>query len=179
MVCICSYICSLPLWKLTTCSVTGNITQVKYLEMNYANYETSIVQAYSVQLINWPLENGLLSPLQIANTVDMRKLRNVLKSGECKWRQLTITEVEAHAGELDACRARGKVVTRPRKCRSDAGVKRKRQEDGVNTENERPKKQKKDVSSRKVTGRKASAKRSQAPVSREVLSDSDNYGNSG
>jgi len=87
---------------LTTCSFAGNITQVKYLEMNYANYETSIVQAYGVQLINWPLETGLLSPSQITNTADMRKLHNVLKSGECKWRQLTITEVEAHAGELDA-----------------------------------------------------------------------------
>ena len=164
---------------LTTCSVAGNITQVKYLEMNYANYETSIVQAYSVQLINWPLKTGLLSPSQITNTADMRKLRNVLKSGECKWRQLTITEVEAHASELDACCAGGEVVTRPRKRRSDAGVKRKRQEDGVNTENERPKKQKKDISSMKVTGRTARAKRSQAPVSHEVLSDSDEYGCSG
>src|SRR5882724_12636896 len=137
MVCICSYICPLPLWMLTTCSFAGNITQVKYLEMNYANYETSIVQAYGVQLINWPLETGL-SPLQITNTADMCKLRNVLKSSECKWRQLTIMEVEAHAGELDACHAGGEVVTRLRKHRLDDGVKHKGQEDGINTENERP-----------------------------------------
>src|SRR5882724_4819215 len=176
MVCICSYICPLPLWMLTTCSFAGNITQVKYLEMNYANYETSIVQAYGVQLINWPLETGLLSPLQITNTADMHKLCNVLKSGECKWRQLTIMEVEAHASELDAHHAGGEVVTRPRKRRLDAGVKCKRQEDGVNTENERPKKQKKDISSMKVMGRMVRAKRSQAPVSHEVLSDSDDYG---
>src|SRR5882724_6191216 len=125
MVCIYSYICSLLLWMLTTCSVAGNITQFKYLEMNYANYETYIVQVYGVQLINWLLKTGLLSPLQIANTADMHKLCNVLKSGECKWRQLTITEVEAHASELDACHAGGEVVTRPRKCRSDASVKHK------------------------------------------------------
>src|SRR5882724_7668803 len=125
MVCICSYICPLPLWMLTTCSFAGNITQVKYLEMNYANYKTSIVQAYGVQLINWPLETGLLSPLQITNTADMRKLHNVLNSGECKWRQLTITEVEAHACKLDACHAGGEMVTRLRKCRSDASVKHK------------------------------------------------------
>ena len=114
---------------LTTCSFAGNITQVNYLEMNYANYETSIVQAYSVQLINWPLETGLLSPLQITNTADMHKLCNVLKSGECKLRQLTITEVEAHASKLDTCHAGGEVVTRPRKCRLDAGVKCKQQEE--------------------------------------------------
>ena len=47
---------------------------------------------------------------------------------------------------------------------------------GINTENERQKRQKKDISSRKVMGRTARAKRSQAPVSHEVLSDSDDYG---
>ena len=179
MVCVCFYICSLLLWMLTTCSVAGNITQVKYLEMNYANYETSIVQAYGVQLINWPLETGLLSPLQITNTANMCKLCNVLKYSECKWRQLTITDVEAHARELDACCAGGKVVTRPRKHRSDASVKCRGKEHGVNTENESPKKQKKDISSRKITGRTAIAKRSQAPVSCEVLSESDDLGCSG
>jgi len=62
----------------------GNITQVKKLEMNYANYEMSIVQAYSVQLTGWPLDGGVVSPAHITNTADMRKLRNTLKSGECR-----------------------------------------------------------------------------------------------
>ena len=39
--------------------------------MNYANYETSIVQTYSVQLINWQLKGGLLIPSQITNTANM------------------------------------------------------------------------------------------------------------
>src|SRR5882724_3540490 len=121
------------------------------------------------------LETGLLSPSQITNTANMHKQCNVLNSSECKLRQLTITEVKAHASELDACHAGGKVVTRLRKCKLDASVKCKQQEDGVNTKNERQKKQKKDISSRKVMGRMARAKRSQAPVSCEVLSNSDDY----
>jgi hypothetical protein len=39
----------------------GNITQVKKLEMSYANYEMSIVQAYSVQLTGWPLDGHLMA----------------------------------------------------------------------------------------------------------------------
>jgi hypothetical protein len=163
---------------VTICFITGNITQVKKLEMNYANYETSIVQAYSVQLINWPLERGVVSPSQITNTADMRKLRNALKSGECKWRQLTAAEVKAHADELDARRAGGEVVGKPRKWRSDAGVKRKQREDGADKENERPKKQKKVVPSRRPTGTGAKGKKSQGPTSREFISDSDSYGSS-
>src|SRR5882724_1026366 len=102
---------------LTACFVSGNITQVKQLEMNYANYKTSIVQAHSIQLINWLLKGGLFSPSQMA---DMHKLCNALNSSECKWRLLTITEVTAHADKLDACHAIGKVVGKLRKWRYDA-----------------------------------------------------------
>ena len=49
--------------------------------MNYTNYEISIVQAYNVKLIGWPLDGDVVSPTQ---TTDMRKLRNTLKSGECR-----------------------------------------------------------------------------------------------
>jgi hypothetical protein len=153
--------------------------------MNYANYEVSIVQAYNVKLIGWPLDGDVVSPAQITNTTDMRKLRNALKSGECRWKQLTTAEVQAYADEIEARRAKGEVIGKPRKQRSDAGVKRKRVDDGGDKENEgtRSKKQKavqqkKGGSSKKASSKKASAKKvitkkPQAPTSREYITDSD------
>jgi hypothetical protein len=152
----------------------GNVTQVKKLEMNYANYDASIVQAYGVQLTGWPLDGGVVSPAHITNTVDMRKLRNMLKSGECRWKKLTESEVQAHADEMEARRANGEVIGKQRKRRSDAGVKRKRVDGGNDKENERPRsKKQKVVRRKKATAKKAMAKKSQAHTSREYISDSD------
>ena len=165
--------------ELTKRLIPGNITQVKKIEMNYANYETSIVQVYSVQLINWPLDGGVVSPSQITNTADMRKLRNALKAGECRWKQLTPAEVQAHADAIEVCRAKGEVIGKPRKQRSDAGVKRKRVDDDGDKENERQKKQKKVVqrrrggSSKKPAAKKALGKKSETPTSCEYITDSD------
>src|ERR1700729_1747917 len=93
--------------ELTKRLIPGNITQVKKIEMNYTNYETSIVQVYSVQLINWPLDGSIVSPSQITNTADMHKLHNALKAGECIWKQLTPTEVQAHADVIEVRRTKG------------------------------------------------------------------------
>ena len=89
--------------------------------MNYANYDTSIVLVYSVQLVNWPLDGGVVSPSQLKNTADMRKLRNALKAGECRWKKLTATEVQAHDNEIKSRHVKGEVISKPRKKRSDAG----------------------------------------------------------
>ena len=145
--------------------------------MNYANYDTSIVLVYGVQLVNWPLDGGVVSPSQLTNTADMRKLRNALKSGECRWKKLTATEVQAHDNEIEARRAKGEVIGKPRKKRSDAGVKRKRVADDGEKENERPKskKQKKGGSSKQHPAKKATGKKSQVPTSREYITDSDDF----
>jgi hypothetical protein len=82
--------------EFTKCLIPGNITQVKKLKINYANCETSIVQTYSMQLINWPLDGDVISPSQIMNTADMCKLHNMLKAGECIWEWLTAAEMQAH-----------------------------------------------------------------------------------
>src|SRR5882762_1806397 len=169
--------------EFTEYLIPGNITQVKKLEMNYANYETSIVQAYSVQLINWLLDGGVVSPSQITNTADMRKLCNVLKAGECRWKQLTAAEMQAHANEIEARCTKGEVIGKPRKQRSDTGVKCKRADDDGDKENEIPilKKQKKIVrqrkgsSSKKPTAKKATGKKLQVPTSREYITDSDDF----
>src|SRR5882724_6584211 len=85
---------------------------------------------------------------------------------------------QADADELDTCRARGKVVGELRKQRSDAGVKHK-QQDGIHSENERPKKHKKLVLVRKVMGSRARANKSQVPTSHGLISNSDDCVHSG
>lgn len=143
--------------------------------MNYANYETSIVQAYGVQLTGWPLDGGVVSPAHITNTANMRKLRNVLKSGECRWKKLTDSEVQAHADAIEVCRVNGEVIGKKRKQRSDAGVKRKRVDDGNDKENKRPQSKKLKVVRRKKdsSSKKAMAKKSQVHTSRQYITDSD------
>jgi len=75
--------------------------------MNYANYDTSIVLVYGVQLVNWPLDGGVVSPSQLTNTANMRKLHNALKAGKCRWKKLTTTEVQAHDNEIKVQCAKG------------------------------------------------------------------------
>ena len=135
-----------------------------------------------MQLTNWPLDGSVISPSQITNTADMRKLRNALKAGECRWKQLTTAEVQAHADEIEARRAKGKVVGKPRKQRSDAGVKCKRVDDNRDKENGRSKsKKQKGVVQRRKHGpsKKPTAnvlsKKSQAPTSREYITDSEDF----
>jgi hypothetical protein len=115
----------------------------------------------------------------------MRKLRNALKSGECRWKNLTDAEVQAHADDIEARRANGEVIGKQRKQRSDAGVKRKRVDDGNDKENERPHlkkpkvvRQKKDSSSKKAAVKKATVKEAAAGkakvhTSREYITDSE------
>ena len=76
--------------------------------------------------------------MHITNTANMRKLRNTLKSSECRWKKLTDSEVQAHADGIEARRANGKIIGKQRKQRSDAGVKHKRVDDSNDKENERP-----------------------------------------
>ena len=100
--------------ELTEHLIVGNITQVKKIKMNYANYETLIDQVYSVQLSNWTLDGGIISPSQITNTADMCNLHNALKAGKYRWKQLTTTEVQAHPDEIEAHHAKGHVIRKPR-----------------------------------------------------------------
>jgi hypothetical protein len=181
MVCVRVHASSVGMQELTAHLIAGNITQVKKVEMNYVNYETSIVQVYGIKLINWPIDGGVVSPSQITNTADMRKLRNALKAGECRWKQLTAAEVHVHDDEIEARLARGEIIGKPRKQRSDAGVKRKRVDDDADKENKRLRlrKQKKTSqpkkggSSKKAIVKKVTAKKLRAPTSREYVSDSD------
>ena len=62
----------------------------------------------------------------------------MLKSGECRWKKLTNSGVQAHADDIEAHCANGEVIGKQRKQRSDAGVKCKWVDNGNDKENERP-----------------------------------------
>jgi hypothetical protein len=49
---------------------SGNITNIKKIEMNYVNYETAIVQGHGVKLIGFPLER-FVNPSELTNITDM------------------------------------------------------------------------------------------------------------
>ncbi|KAF8507902.1 hypothetical protein BU17DRAFT_71015 [Hysterangium stoloniferum] len=104
----------------------SNITNIKRIEMNYTNYETTIVQAHGVKLIGFSL-NQFVNPSEVTNITDMQQLHNALRSGECKWIRLLQPELDIHAEGCKACHKDGEVVGKPRKKRCDAGVLRGKQ----------------------------------------------------
>jgi hypothetical protein len=137
--------------------------------MNYANYERVIVLLHGVKVVGWPLEM-FVSPSDITNIINMRKLRDAWKTGACKWVRLTQGELDAHAASIEAREKNGEVVGKPRKKRSDAGVirgKRKRADkENVGTKAKRSK------ASRRAT-KKASNGKSRKPSSAEFVISSD------
>ena len=76
------------------------LINAKNLEMNYANYEKAIVLLHGVKVVGWPLEE-FVSPSDITNATDMRKLCDTQKTGACKWVQLTQMELDAHSASID------------------------------------------------------------------------------
>ncbi|KIJ58005.1 hypothetical protein HYDPIDRAFT_56796, partial [Hydnomerulius pinastri MD-312] len=95
------------------------------IPMNYLNYDKGIVQAYGVQLINWPPTVKFANPSTIGTVVEIRRLRDTLKTGTCTWKKLSRRELDAHSAEVASRIATGEVVKKRRKKRSDAGVARK------------------------------------------------------
>jgi hypothetical protein len=146
--------------------------------MNYVNYEIAIVQGHGVKLIGFPLER-FVNPSELTNITDMRRLRNALRSGECKWVRLSQAELDAHAEGLEVRRKDGEVVGKPRKKRSDAGVlrgKRKRADRDADKENQGTVSKKKKTSQSLTQGKpkKTPVKLSKQPKSREFInSDED------
>jgi hypothetical protein len=89
--------------------------------MNYANYEKAIVLLHGVEVIGWPLEE-FVSPSDITNIADIRKLHDAWKTGACKWVRLTQAELDAHTASIETWQKNGEVIGKQRKKRSDAGV---------------------------------------------------------
>jgi hypothetical protein len=60
--------------------------------MNYDHYEDKIVEALGVELVGWPLNGPICNPGKIT-TNEAIILHNALKSGECKWINLSLEQV--------------------------------------------------------------------------------------
>ena len=73
-------------------------TNVKKLKMNYAKYETAIMQQYS---IGWPKSIKFVNPSQIGTVLEIRTLRDDLRSGACHWVKLTKSQLAAHVANLE------------------------------------------------------------------------------
>jgi hypothetical protein len=136
--------------------------------MNYANYEKAIVLLYGVKVVGWPL-NEFVSPSDVTNINDMRKLRDAWKTGACKWVRLTQAELDTHSASIEARQMNGEVVGKPRKKRSDAGVTRgKRKRDNKENMGTRPKRSRVSQRAKKVPKGK-----SKQPSSAEFVYSSD------
>jgi hypothetical protein len=64
-------------------SLTETITGNRKVKINYANYETSVVEAHSVKLVGWPQDINFVNPSGIGTVGEIRRLRDALKSGDC------------------------------------------------------------------------------------------------
>ena len=116
----------------------GAATNVKKLKMNYANYETAIVQQYSVCLVGWPKSVKFVNPSQIGTVLEIRTLRDDLRSGACHWVKLTKSQLAARIADLEERREQGETIGKQRKKHSDAGTSHKHKRPSDNQENERP-----------------------------------------
>ena len=137
----------------------GTVTNNKKVKMNYANYETSIIQQMGVCLMGWLKTVKFVDPSQIGTVLEIRTLRDDLKSGACHWVKLTKGQLDAHHANMEEQWEQGEMVGKQRKKRSDAGKCKRHSED---KENERL--------SKKHTGKKATS--THQVKSRAVISDS-------
>jgi hypothetical protein len=93
--------------------------------MNYANYDTKVIERYQTKLIGWTYHE-FKSPFDIHTIDDVRLLLEALQCGKCCWVRMSKNEVGCHKDEVDKRRAAGEIVGKPRQSRSDKGTKRPR-----------------------------------------------------
>ncbi|KAF8308653.1 hypothetical protein F5887DRAFT_912336 [Amanita rubescens] len=110
-----------------------SITGSKKVIMNYANYDTAIMQKYNVRLNGWPATITFASPHHICTIDEIRLLRYHLLEKTCKWVKLTREEVKRHMDEYAAKVGTG-AAGRRRKVRADKGKPRKRRRVAVEDE---------------------------------------------
>lgn len=94
---------------------------LKTVGMSYVNYEQDIVTKHKVELIGWPASIKFANPSEIGTVDNVRKLRQALKVGECKWIAQSRGQQAAYAVKLAAKIASGQVAGKKRKQRSDKG----------------------------------------------------------
>lgn len=105
--------------------ITGNPKAV----MQYTRYEEDIVLRYGVELVGWTYEN-FVNPSELSTSLGpLTTLFNALKSGECKFIKLSLTELREREAKHRAKETSGEVVLK-RKRRADAGKPRKKAKKG-------------------------------------------------
>lgn len=145
--------------------------------MNYMNYDKAIIQKHHIKLIGWPKNVKFVTPANLSSIDEVRTLRHVLKSNECRWVRLSQAEVDEHMATIVEREAAGEQVGRKRKQHSDKGKSRKKAtntEQQVNgSEGNQPSSQQPEeqVASRR-SGRLARSGRTSKYKSKAVLSES-------
>jgi hypothetical protein len=91
----------------------------KLVKMNYANYNTSIVQAHKCKIIGWV--GPFINPSEISGMEQLRTLRDAWRSGSARWTRLSVAQVKVHMAEVAEQIERGDIIVKTRKRRSDAG----------------------------------------------------------
>ncbi|KAG1719844.1 hypothetical protein EDD22DRAFT_753894, partial [Suillus occidentalis] len=107
-------------------NVAGRATGKMDITMNYQNYDKSIVLVYGIKLDGWPVGLPFLAPSHMHTVVEVRVLRDALKTGACQWKKLTRRELEDFREDIKKREEAGEVVGTVRKKRADAGKARKR-----------------------------------------------------
>ena len=83
--------------------------------MNYANYETSIMQQMGVRLVGWLKTVKFINPSQIGTVLEIHTLRDGLRSGGCHWIKLTRAQLDMHCIDMEERQEKGEVVGKQRK----------------------------------------------------------------
>ncbi|SJL18338.1 uncharacterized protein ARMOST_21924 [Armillaria ostoyae] len=97
------------------------ITHVKGVNMNYQNYEKSVVIRYGVKLIGWPEQIPFGTPSNIRTVPQLRSLRRALQTTVCQWTRLDETEIEELTESILDHEGNGEIVGKKRKEWSDKG----------------------------------------------------------
>ncbi|KAG2742986.1 hypothetical protein P692DRAFT_20643627, partial [Suillus brevipes Sb2] len=112
---------SLTTRMLCAHNVAGRATRKMDITMNYQNYDKSIVLVYGIKLDGWPVGLPFLAPSHMHTVVEVRVLRDALKTGACQWKKLTRRELEDFWEDIKKREEAGEVVGTVRKKRADAG----------------------------------------------------------
>ena len=89
--------------------------------MCYVKYDRDIVSKHKVKIVGWPEAVKFANPSEIGTVDKIRKLRQALKVGNCKWVVQSRRQQAAHAEMLAAKVAASKLAVKKRKQRSDKG----------------------------------------------------------
>lgn len=148
-----------------------SILENQNVAMRYTHYERQVCVKHRVILRGWPEGIKFGTPYQLGRIDDAEKLRDALRSGECKWVKMKPDEYKELQQKVNA------EAAPTRGTRSDKGLKRKRGEK-ENEDSQRPAKKvgtKKSAAALKKLGKQlpAALKNLQAYKSKEFIESDD------